>query len=293
MAEPKSPRKTPKVLAAIDKRTREAAKPPLPKAGGQTRKILVTKEVKVADKHCVRTDRLTPAKQTTSSDRPSLTSGTDLFDYFTRNSGRLIFKWVHYFDIYERHFAAFRGRKIKFLEIGVYHGGSLQMWKNYFGPKAKIIGVDINPQCKAFEEANITIEIGSQEDPDFLRKLAATHGPFDIVLDDGGHTMRQQIVSFQELYPQVRPNGLYVCEDLHTSYWNNWQGGYRHPNTFIEYAKGLIDELHAWHSKDPESFRPTPLTRSAFGMHFYDSMLIIEKRPIIPPSSRTTGTPSF
>ena len=86
--------------------------------------------------------------------------GTDLFDYFASNSGRLIFKWMHYFDIYEKHFAAFRGRDIKFLEIGVFHGGSLQMWKNYFGPRAQIIGVDINPACKAFEEDGITIEIG-------------------------------------------------------------------------------------------------------------------------------------
>jgi len=218
---------------------------------------------------------------------------TDLFDYFASNSGRLIFKWMHYFDIYEKHFAAYRNRDIKFLEIGVFHGGSLQMWKNYFGPRAKIIGVDINPKCKDFEEDNITIEIGSQEDRDFLKKLAAKHGPFDIVLDDGGHTMPQQIVSFEELYRHVRRDGLYVCEDLHTSYWKEWGGAYRNPHTFIEYAKRLIDELHAWHSKDPESFRVTPFTQSAFGMHFYDSMLVIEKRLVTPPLSRATGTPSF
>lgn len=219
--------------------------------------------------------------------------GTDLFDYFASNTGRLIFKWMHYFDIYEKHFAAYRNRDIKFLEIGVFHGGSLQMWKNYFGPRAKIVGVDINPVCKSYEEENITIELGSQEDREFLRQLAAKHGPFDIVLDDGGHTMSQQIISFQELYPHVRRDGLYLCEDLHTSYWKEWGGGYRHPNTFIEFAKGLIDELHAWHSKDPESFQVTPFTQSAFGMHFYDSMLVIEKRLITPPLSRATGKPSF
>jgi len=219
--------------------------------------------------------------------------GTDLFDYFASNTGRLIFKWMHYFDIYEKHFAAFRNRDIKFLEIGVFHGGSLQMWKNYFGPRAQIIGVDINPKCKEFEEDNIHIEIGSQEDRGFLRELAAKHGPFDIVLDDGGHSMGQQIVSFQELYNHVRRDGLYLCEDLHTSYWKEWGGGYRHQNTFIEFAKGLIDELHAWHSKDPESFQVSTFTQSAFGLHFYDSMLVIEKRLVTPPLSRATGTPSF
>lgn len=220
-------------------------------------------------------------------------AATDLLAYFANNNGRLIFKWLHYFEIYARHFAPFRDKPIRFLEIGVYHGGSLQMWKHYFGAQARIVGVDIDPRCKAFEEDNIAIEIGSQEDPDFLRSLAAKHGPFDIVLDDGGHTMQQQITSFKTLYPQVCADGLYLCEDLHTSYWKDWGGGYRHPGTFIELAKQLIDELHAWHSKDPESFRATPFTRSAFGMHFYDSLLIIEKRKICQPVSCATGLPAF
>ncbi|MBV8465713.1 MAG: class I SAM-dependent methyltransferase [Burkholderiales bacterium] len=218
---------------------------------------------------------------------------SDLFDYFCDNEGRLIFKWLHYFDIYERHFAPFRDREITFLEIGVFHGGSLQMWKNFFGPKAKIIGVDINPKCKEFEEEGITVEIGSQEDRDFLRELAEKHGPFDIVLDDGGHTMTQQIVTFEELYGKVKVDGLYLCEDLHTSYWPSFGGGYRHPYTFIEYAKRFIDDLHAWHSNDPASFRPTGITTSAFGLHFYDSMLVVEKRLITPPVTRSTGTASF
>ncbi len=218
---------------------------------------------------------------------------SDLFDYFANNPGRYMLKWFHYFDVYERHFAAFRDQEITFLEIGVFHGGSMQMWKNYFGPKAKIIGVDINPACKAFEEDQITIEIGSQEDRNFLKELAAKHGPFDIVLDDGGHTMSQQIISFEELYPHVKRDGLYLCEDLHTSYWNGWGGGYRQPWTFIEYAKRFIDEIHAWHSRDPESFQITPFTRSAFGLHFYDSILVIEKRLMTPPVQRGTGYSSF
>jgi len=218
---------------------------------------------------------------------------SDLFDYFANNQGRYMLKWFHYFDVYERHFAAFRDKEITFLEIGVFHGGSMQMWKNFFGPKAKIIGVDINPACKEFEEDQITIEIGSQEDRNFLKELAAKHGPFDIVLDDGGHTMSQQIVSFEELYPHVKRDGLYLCEDLHTSYWRAWGGGYRQPWTFIEYAKRFIDDLHAWHSHDPESFQVTPFTRSAFGLHFYDSILVIEKRLMTPPVQRGTGTPSF
>lgn len=218
---------------------------------------------------------------------------SDLFDYFCDNEGRLIYKWLHYFDIYERHFASFRGRDIKFLEIGVFHGGSLQMWKNYFGPKATIIGVDINPICKTFEEDNIIIEIGSQEDREFLNWLAEKHGPFDIILDDGGHTMMQQVVTFESLYHHVVQEGLYLCEDLHTSYYSEFGGGYRNPYSFIEYAKRFIDDLHAWYSRDHNSFRPTGVTRSTFGLHFYDSMLVMEKRLITPPVTRATGKASF
>lgn len=261
-----------------------------PKGGAKT---VSTTSVRAARAKAPATATSVASTEPTAAPSRAAQGGTDLFDYFASNQGRLIFKWMHYFDIYEKHFAAFRNRPIKFLEIGVFHGGSLQMWKHYFGPQAKIVGVDINTKCKDFEEPGIQIEIGSQEDRDFLKKLAAKHGPFDIVLDDGGHTMAQQIVSFEELYPHVRRDGLYVCEDLHTSYWKEWGGAYRSPYTFIEYSKQLIDQLHAWHSKDPESFKVTPFTQSAFGMHFYDSMLVIEKRLITPPLSRATGTPSF
>ena len=83
----------------------------------------------------------------------------------------MIHKWIHYFDIYERHFSRFRNKEVVILEIGVFQGGSLQMWKEYFGDKAKIYGVDIEPQCKTLEEENVKIFIGSQSDRNFLRNL--------------------------------------------------------------------------------------------------------------------------
>ena len=100
--------------------------------------------------------------------------------YFRHNEGRLIHKWAHYFEIYDRHFARFRGREITILEIGVSHGGSLQMWKSYFGDKAQIYGVDINPQCKELEENNIKIFVGSQSDRRFLGEVRKAIPPVDI-----------------------------------------------------------------------------------------------------------------
>jgi hypothetical protein len=219
----------------------------------------------------------------------------DLQRYFEQNTGRVIDKWEHYFEIYDRHFSRFRGTAVTMVEIGVFRGGSLQMWKEYFGPKARIVGIDVDPQCKAFEEDQIQVLIGDQADRRFLRSVRETVPQVDILLDDGGHTMTQQINTFEELFGHVDPHGVYLCEDLHTSYRTAWGGKYKGRGTFIEYSKNFIDSLNAWHSKVPwYSRRPrrphvTDFTRAAHSLHFYDSVLVIEKRPMQPPKRRITG----
>ncbi|MEO8102780.1 MAG: class I SAM-dependent methyltransferase [Betaproteobacteria bacterium] len=217
---------------------------------------------------------------------------SDLYRYFDDNPGRLIHKWGHYFSIYERHFSAFRNRPIRLIEYGVFHGGSLQMWKHYFGPQAQIIGVDIDPRCAALAEPGIEIVIGDQDDPETHQRLREKFGDFDIVIDDGGHTMHQQIVTFKEMYPAVKAGGIYLAEDLHTSYFPRWGGGLRKPGTFIEYSKLFIDQMHAWYSVS-EDHQPDLLTTSAYGLHFYDSILVIEKGVVERPFQLITGIPSF
>lgn len=213
--------------------------------------------------------------------------------YFDRNPGRLIDKWLHYFDVYHRHFARFRGKPVTMVEIGIFHGGSLEMWRDYLGPQARIIGVDINPRCKSLEGPGIEIMIGSQSDRAFLTELRTRVPKIDILIDDGGHHMHQQIITFEELYMSVAPDGVYLIEDLHTSYWQEYGGGYRHPFSFIEFSKHLIDQINAWHSRDPNSFSATPLTQTCDSLHYYDSMLVLEKRPRQKPVERMTGKPSF
>jgi SAM-dependent methyltransferase len=216
-----------------------------------------------------------------------------LRQYFEQNTGRLIDKWMHYFEAYHRHFERFRGKRPTIVEVGVFHGGSLQMWKHYFGEGTRIIGIDINPRVKTLEEAGVEIIIGDQSDRNFWRRITNQLGSVDIFIDDGGHTMAQQLITFEEMFLKIAPNGVYLCEDLHTSYWREYGGGYRSPFSFVEYSKNLIDQLHAWHSRDPHSFSISPVTQTANSLHFYDSMLFIEKRPIEKPTSRMTGTPSF
>ncbi|WP_291403742.1 class I SAM-dependent methyltransferase [Daejeonella sp.] len=216
----------------------------------------------------------------------------DLENYFRLNDKRLIHKWNHYFEVYDRHFSKYRNKDIVILEIGVSHGGSLQMWKDYFGARAKIYGIDINPQCKEFEEENIKIFIGSQSDRNFLREVKAQIPPIDILIDDGGHTMVQQIVSYEELFDYVKEDGVYLCEDLHTSYWLEFGGGNKRKGTFIEYSKNFIDSLNAYHSEQ-KNLKVDEFTKSVFSIHYYDSILVVEKRSIKEPFHERTGTPSF
>ncbi|MDO8896271.1 MAG: class I SAM-dependent methyltransferase [Bacteroidales bacterium] len=211
-----------------------------------------------------------------------------LLQYFNNNTENAIHKWTHYFDIYDTHFSKYRNKPVTILEIGVYQGGSLNMWKNYFGKDAQIFAIDINPECKQFEAENIKIFIGSQEDPEFLSYVKTQMPKVDILIDDGGHSMRQQIVSFEELYDHVKDDGIYFIEDLHSSYWSNYGGGYKNPTSFIEYSKNFIDYLNAWHSHDKE-LMINEFTRTAYSLHYYDSILIIEKRKITPPESKMTG----
>lgn len=165
-------------------------------------------------------------------------ANSDLFKFWTQREHRNIHKWTHYFPIYEQWFKDFRETNLVFVEIGVFNGGSLQMWKNYFGKKAKIVGIDIDERCKNFEEEQVTVEIGSQEDITFWDKFKKKYPRVDILLDDGGHTMNQQIVTFNKMFPHIRDGGVYMCEDCHTSYWEEFSGGgYEIPNRTLNLSK--------------------------------------------------------
>ena len=110
-------------------------------------------------------------------------------DYLLRTDEKMMTKMDHYFDVYHRLLAPWRGQNISFLEIGIWKGGSIKMWQDYFGPAGRLTFLDIDPKCKAFETPGVTIEIGDQSDAVFLQDVASKRGPFDIIIDDGGHKM--------------------------------------------------------------------------------------------------------
>lgn len=200
----------------------------------------------------------------------------DLHRYFLNNSQKQLYKWAHYFDVYERHFERFRGASPVMLEIGVSNGGSLAMWKDYFGPGCRIIGLDINPECKAHEAEGIEIFIGSQDDPVLLNNILSIYPKIDIVLDDGSHMMKHMIKSFKLLYERVQENGVYMVEDTHTCYWSQFEGGLKREGSFIEFVKDKFDEINAPHSKGAVSM--TEFTKSTDYIACYDSMVVFERR---------------
>ncbi len=206
-----------------------------------------------------------------------------LREIFDAHEGRLIHKFDHYIDVYEQYFSKFRGNNVNLLEIGLSQGGSIDMWKEYFGTNLNFYGVDINPDNKSFEEQNVKIFIGSQTDKKFLQDLKSTIPPLDILIDDGGHTMEQQINTFEVLFDLVKPGGIYLCEDVQTSYWKLYHGKYKGKNTFIEYSKSLIDQLHAWFSEDKRRFKVDSFTRNIRAIHYYANLVFIEKENITEP----------
>lgn len=199
-----------------------------------------------------------------------------LHKYFLSNAGKCLHKWMHYIDIYERHLSRFRNASPVMVEIGVFKGGSLDMWSSYFGEGAKIIGIDINPDCAQFARENIDVFIGSQDDPALIGRVLAKHPSIDIVLDDGSHVMNHMISTFNMLYPRVSENGVYMVEDVHTSYLPDYGGGLKRSGSFMEFVKDKLDEINANWCGDQLPI--SDFTRSTDSISVYDSIVVFEKR---------------
>jgi predicted O-methyltransferase YrrM len=198
-----------------------------------------------------------------------------LRDWFNaRQVGAGIWKWDHYFDAYHRHFGRFRGQDVHVLEIGIYSGGSLELWRDYFGPKAHIYGVDIEPACKAYAADSVTVFVGDQADRVFWGDVRRQVPALDIVIDDGGHQPVQRVVSLEELLPHLRPGGVYVCEDVRGEH-----------NPFASYAQGMADTLNSMADRVENLAdhdrrlvcRATPFQTAVAAVHFYPFLVAVEK----------------
>jgi hypothetical protein len=180
----------------------------------------------------------------------------------------LSYKLDTYFSVYEKLLTPFVGKKITFVEIGVLNGGSLFMWRDFLGKEARIIGIDFNPAAKKWEEYGFEIIIGDQSDTEFWRKFYNKVGTIDVLLDDGGHTNKQQIVTAVNSLNNIRANGLIIIEDTHTSYLNDF--GNPSKNSFINFSKNIVDEIH---SRSLEKLSDANnFSKKIYSVEFYDSI---------------------
>jgi hypothetical protein len=182
---------------------------------------------------------------------------------------------------YNKYFNSYQDKDFKLLEIGVYDGSSINLWKEYFS-KASLTAIDIDPRCLIHNSDRINIEIGDQTNEIFLRSISEKHGPFDIIIDDGGHSNKQQITSFETLFPLLNPFGLYIIEDLHCSYIKNSQWDDYHIST-TEYLKYLIDKINLYGKsfigyKEIGNADLDYLEKNIEFIHFYKSICIIQKK---------------
>jgi hypothetical protein len=184
---------------------------------------------------------------------------------------------------YSMYLEQYRDVEFNLLEIGVFDGASVKMWKDYF-PKATIVAIDIDTRCKQYEEDRIHIHIGDQTDVNFLLSVYEQYKHFEVILDDGGHSWKQQIVSFETLFPKLSNGGLYFVEDLHTSYrvesvWDDYS------ITGVNYFKTMVDKVNLTGKSfcGYKEIGNQPLDyfeRNVDFIHFYKSVLAIGKKEV-------------
>ena len=197
-----------------------------------------------------------------------------LWQYFmAREDGPGIWKWTHYFEAYHRHLAKFVGQPLTMVEVGIYSGGSLGMWKSYFGKQARIHGVDIEPACKCYADDQVTIHIGDQEDRSFWGDFRRNVSGVQVLIDDGGHTPGQQMVTLEEMLPAMSPGSVYICEDIHGI-----------NNKFVSFAMALAAALNSQNTIPGQipMATTTAFQQSICSVHFYPYMLVIEKNTTAP-----------
>ena len=188
-----------------------------------------------------------------------------------KNSKKYSIKWSSYFQVYEKIFSNYRNKKIKFVEIGVANGGSLFMWQKYFGKKAKIIGIDLNPKAKKLERNGFKIYIGNQSDKKFWDYFYKREGKVDIILDDGGHKNLQQISTVHYSLPNIKDGGKIIVEDTSTS---SLKKEFNNPSkySFVNFAKNVVDNIHR---RSPLLGKELSIySKKIFLVEFFESIIV-------------------
>ena len=180
-------------------------------------------------------------------------------------------KHTNYFDIYEKLLSKYRNKRCTLIEVGVLNGGSLHMWRKYLGDKAKIIGIDLNPEAKKWVKDGFEIYIGDQSSDDFWTSTLAKIKNFDIFIDDGGHTNYQQKQTLDSLLRHNnKKDSLLIFEDTHASFMRE----FGNPSflSFLNLSKRDINQIYK------------PSNKKIFSISYYNSIIVYELKNKIEKS---------
>ena len=187
-----------------------------------------------------------------------------------KKSPNFSWKWEHYLNIYENILKKYIDKKIVFVEVGVADGGSLHMWRSFFGKKARIIGIDLNPESKKLEKYGFEIFVGDQSTKKFWKKFYKKIGKIDVLLDDGGHKSIQQICSVVESIKYIKNNGMILIEDTHSSFMRDKAFRSHKKYSFINFCYLIIKGIHY---RNPLVGNEQNLfSRNIYSINFYESL---------------------
>jgi hypothetical protein len=173
----------------------------------------------------------------------------ELLNLYRAHAGKISDRWLAYVNQYDLLFAPWRDRPVRLLEIGIQNGGSLEIWARYFPNASVLVGCDIDPLCEylTYDDPRIRIVVGDANSDNTERRITAHSPEWDIVIDDGSHQSRHIVDAFARFFPKVSVGGMFIAEDLHCSYWQEYGGGLADPLSSVAFFKRLADLVNFEH----------------------------------------------
>ena len=165
---------------------------------------------------------------------------------YSGHTGKVTDKWQLYLSEYERVFKEYRAGPIRLLEIGIQNGGSLEIWSSYFPQAEHLVGCDIDPNCinLKYEDSRISVIVGDANTSETEKRILINSNFFDIIVDDGSHTSSDIIKTFTRYFPLLESGGVFVIEDLHCSYLQEFGGGLHDPLSSMAFFFQLANTLN-------------------------------------------------
>lgn len=223
-------------------------------------------------------------------------SGKTLHQLYAEHTGKVSDKWYLYLTEYDRLFDGYRDKPVRLFEIGIQNGGSLEIWSKYFCNASALIGCDINPDCARlkYDDPRISVIVGDANALEVREQVLLRSPQFDIVIDDGSHLSSDIINSFELYFPHVVEGGVFIAEDLHCSYWEQFEGGLFDPYSSIAFFKRLADVISHEHWGIPKARADilrgiftkygcevgTETLSQVHSVEFINSMCVVRKAPV-------------